>query len=137
MIKRIWENNLISASNVFYYKHEQTYPAYVSKYDWNRDKQVILLNILRGERWHYLALKRHIIIMKRDNIQTPQRFLLAKLSSLFLNWKQTWISWKRYEKKDFCNVVMPSKDTRILWFNQHQKSDKVSLIIYVDFECLI
>ena len=41
------------------------------------------------------------------------------------------------ENKDFCNVIMPSEDTKILEFNQYQKSDKVIFIIYVDLECLM
>ena len=41
------------------------------------------------------------------------------------------------ENKDFCNVVMPFEDTKILEFNKHQKSDKVTFIIYSDFECLM
>ena len=39
--------------------------------------------------------------------------------------------------KDFCNVIMPSEDTKILEFNQYQKSDKAPFIIYVDLECII
>ena len=27
------------------------------------------------------------------------------------------------ENKDFCNVMMPSEDTKIVEFNQYQKSD--------------
>ena len=32
---------------------------------------------------------------------------------------------------------MPSEGTKILEFNQYQKSDKAPFIIYVDFECII
>ena len=32
---------------------------------------------------------------------------------------------------------MPSEDTKILEFNQYQKSDKVPFVIYADLECLI
>ena len=32
---------------------------------------------------------------------------------------------------------MPPEDTRILKFNQYQKSDKASSIIYADLECII
>ena len=32
---------------------------------------------------------------------------------------------------------MPSEDTKILDFNQQQKSDKTPFIIYADLECLI
>ena len=41
------------------------------------------------------------------------------------------------ENKDFCNVVIPSEDSKILELNQYQKSDKAPFIIYADFECLI
>ena len=32
---------------------------------------------------------------------------------------------------------MPSEDTKILEFNQYQKSDKVPFITYTDLECII
>ena len=41
------------------------------------------------------------------------------------------------KKKDFCNTVMPSEDTKILEFNQYQKSDKAPFVICSDLECLI
>ena len=41
------------------------------------------------------------------------------------------------ENKDFCNVIMPSGDTKILEFDKYQKSDKIPIIIYADLECVI
>ena len=32
---------------------------------------------------------------------------------------------------------MPSEDTKIVEFNQNQKSDKATFIIYADLECII
>ena len=32
---------------------------------------------------------------------------------------------------------MPSEDTKMLEFNQYQKSDKATFIIYADVECII
>ena len=32
---------------------------------------------------------------------------------------------------------MPSEDTKILEFNQYQKFDKATFIIYADLECII
>ena len=32
---------------------------------------------------------------------------------------------------------MPSKDTKILEFNQYKKSDKAPFFIYADLECLL
>ena len=40
------------------------------------------------------------------------------------------------ENKDFCNVLMPSEDTKILGLNQYQKSNKALFIIYANLECL-
>ena len=34
------------------------------------------------------------------------------------------------ETKYFCNVIMPSEDTKILEFNQYQKSNKAQFVIY-------
>ena len=42
---------------------------------------------------------------------------------------------KKY--KNFCNVIMPSEDTKILEFNEYKKSDKTSFIIYADIECIM
>ena len=38
-------------------KKRKIYPAYVSKNNSNREKQVIILMIPNGEGWHYLAVK--------------------------------------------------------------------------------
>ena len=49
-----------------YYKKEKKYPAYISKHNLNREKQVILLMVQNGVgcevksegQWHYLAVKK-------------------------------------------------------------------------------
>ena len=41
------------------------------------------------------------------------------------------------QNKDFCNALKSSEDTKILQFNQYQKSNKAPFIIYADLECLI
>ena len=41
------------------------------------------------------------------------------------------------ENKNFCNVIMPSEDTKIWTFNQYQKSDKAPFIVYAGFQCII
>ena len=39
--------------------------------------------------------------------------------------------------KNFCTVIIPSKDTKVFEFNQYQKSDQVSFIVYPDVEFII
>ena len=45
-------------------KKKKIYPAYVSKHNSNREKQVILLMISNGEKWHYLALEKLSALLK-------------------------------------------------------------------------
>ena len=47
--KKFEKNNVTIALNVLYAKKEKIYPAYVSKYNSNREKQVILLMISNRE----------------------------------------------------------------------------------------
>ena len=48
-------------------KKEKKYPFYVSKNNWNHEKEVILLIIPNGEGRHYVAAKFSFI--KRNNIK--------------------------------------------------------------------
>ena len=41
------------------------------------------------------------------------------------------------KNKDFCGVAMPSEDTKMLEFDENQKSDNTLYIIYADLEFLI
>ena len=58
-MEKIENKNITTAVDVLYAKKEKIYPAYVSKHNSNREKQVILLMILNGEGWHYLAEKNY------------------------------------------------------------------------------
>ena len=43
------KNNVTIALNVLYAKKEKIHPAYISKHNSNREKQVILLMVSNGE----------------------------------------------------------------------------------------
>ena len=62
---------------------------------------------------------------------------LSELPSFFYNRKQTLSHKKLCANKDFCNVANFSEDTKILEFNQCQKSNIAPFIIYADLEFLI
>ena len=68
--KKCKKNNVAIALNVLYVKKEKIYPAYLSKHNSNREKQVIILMISNGEKlWHHLAVKKNISIMKMNHIK--------------------------------------------------------------------
>ena len=63
--------------------------------------------------------------------------LLFELSSFIWNKNKFESREKMCKKKNICNIVMPSEDTKMLEFNQYHKSDKAPFIIYVDLGSLI
>ena len=59
------------------------------------------------------------------------------LSSFFSNKKKLESHRKIFKNKDFCNILMPCEDIKILQFSQYQKYDKLPFVIYAGLECLI
>ena len=57
--KKFEQNNKTIALNILYlpYNTKQIRPAHISKYNYKRDNQVILLMITDKEKWHYLGVK--------------------------------------------------------------------------------
>ena len=114
-----------------YTKKEKLYPAYVSKHNPNREKHVILLMISNeekgrvakseGRRWHFLAVKK---------VSSLLRGITCCLNCFpsFPTENKLQSNKRLCENKDFCNITMPSEDTKILEFNQCQKSDKAPLL---------
>ena len=54
------------------------YPAYVSKHNRIREKQVILLMIPNGERWHYLTVKKLSALLRGITSQHHDDFFCLK-----------------------------------------------------------
>ena len=97
------------ALSVLYTKKEEIYPSYVSEHNSNPEKQLILLMISNRENcFHSFATENKLQLHKRV-----------------------------YENKDFCDIIMPFEDTKILKFNRCQNSDKAPSFIYADLECII
>ena len=86
MIGKNDKNNLTIALNVSYAK----YPAYVSKHNWNCQKQVILLMIQMVKDGIISCNKKSLCIIMRSNAETLWWFLLIQLPSFLRNTKQTW-----------------------------------------------
>ena len=93
----------------------------------------------RKKLWHYFSVKKRSALLRgitSKNKNNGDFYCLNCLHSF--RTKKKLESHKRECKNiDFCNVIMPSKDTKLLEFNQYQKSDKAPFIIYADLECTI
>ena len=82
-----------------------------------------LLMILNWEEWHYLAVKKVPALLRR--ITSKHHFYCLNCLHSFATEKKLETHKKNCDNKDFSNVIMSSKDTKILEFYQCQKSDKV------------
>ena len=130
--------------------------AYKSKYNHNRENQVVLLMITIGEKsdeaekWHYITLKS---VGTADGFNCPIRSFSRLFRGITANNNGNFYclgclhsfgtdnALKIYEilcdNKDYCYVGMPSKDYKTLKYNHDEKSLKVPFTIYADLECLL
>ena len=136
--KKFEKNNVTVALNILYAKKQKIYPAYVSKYNSSHEKQVILLMNSNGEKqWHYIAVKKLSALLRGITSKHHGGFYYLKCLHSCTTEKKLKSHKKVCKNKNFCNIMMPSEDTKILEFNQYQKSDKSQFIIYADLECII
>ena len=96
-------------------------------------KNIIFLMISNREKlWHYLAVKRLSALLRGIDSKHHGDFYCLNCLYSFATKKRE--SHKKLcENKDFCNFMMSSKDTKILEFDQCQKSDKALLTFYAYF----
>ena len=137
--KTFEKNNPTIALNILYINEKEIFPVYVSKHNSTGEKHIILLMIPNEEKegWHYLAVKKHSALLR--GITSKHHDYLYCLNCLhsFTTENKLKSPEKICKNKDFCGIVMPSEKDKILEFNQHIKSDKMSCIIYADIESLI
>ena len=115
-------------------KKKSIHPANISKHNSDCKKQIILLVIPNGEGWHYLAVKKLPALLRGNTSKHHDHFYCLNCLHSFTTVNFATVN---FMKKDLCNIIMPSEDTKLLKFNQYRKSDKARFIIYVDVECLI
>ena len=100
----------------------------------NREKQEAKSKGRR--RWHYLAVKklsallRGITSKNNGNLYCLNYFHSSRTKKKLETHKRV------CKNKDFYNVIMPSEDTKVLEFNQYQKSEKAPFIIHANLECI-
>ena len=127
------KNNVTTALNVLYTKKEKIYLAYVSKHNPNGEKQVILLMIPNGEKWHYLSVKKLSALLRGITSKHDGDFYCLNCLYSFRTKSKLDLLKKVCENKDFCNIIMPFEDTilafiQILEFNHYRKSGKTPFI---------
>ena len=107
------KNNVTNAFNVLHAKKEKIYPAYVSKYNSNCEKQLILLMIPNGEKlWKYLAVKKLSAVLRGIIFKYYGDFYCLNHLHSFRTKNKLESLKKECENKDFSNVIMPSEELK-------------------------
>ena len=94
--------------------------AYRSEYNHNRKKQVILLKITDGKKWHYLAVTKLSALLEGKSSNHHGDFYC-------LNFFNSYTSNKLKEQEEICNnhdsfhIEMPKCFEKILKYNPGEK----------------
>ena len=137
--KKFELNNESLALNILYVPHKtrKIHLAYKSKHNLTREKQVILLMIADGEKWHYLAEKRLSALLNEITANHNEDFYCLNCFHAYTTENKLEKHKKIFENHDYCHVEMPNEDNKIVKYNQGEKSIRYPFIIYADLECLL
>ena len=136
--KKIESNNEI-ARNILYVPHntKKINIAYKSKHNLTREKQVILLMISNGEKWHYLTVKNLSGLLRGITSNHAGDFYCLNCFCAYSTKTKLEKPKKICENHNYCHVEMPTKVNNIIKYNQGEKSIKMPFTIYADLECLL
>ena len=136
--KKFELNNEV-ALNILYIPHNtrKIQVAYKSKNNLTCDKQVILLMITDGEKWHYLTVKNLPGLLRGITSTHKEDFYCLNGFHSYRTKNKLELHEKICENHNYCNVEMPTKNNNIIKYNQGEKSIKLLFVIYADLECLL
>ena len=122
--KKFESNNKSIALNILYVPHntEKIRHAYKSKYNLNRENQVILLMITDGEKWHYLAVKSLSAFFRGRAGNNNGDVYCLNLFCLYRTENKLKKHKKVCENHDYYYVEMPENDNKILKYNQRERN---------------
>ena len=111
--------------------------AYKSKNNLTCDKQVILLMITDGEKWHYLTVKSLSGLLRGITSTHKQDFYCLNCFRSYRTLNKLEVHKKICENHNYCHIEMPNKDNNIIKYNQGEMSIKLPFVAYADLECLL
>ena len=132
-------NNKTIALNVLYIPHntKTISVAYRSEYNNKRKKQVILLMITDGKKWHYLAVTNLSALLKGNSSNHKGDFYCLNCFSSYTTKNKLKEHEEIYSNHDSCHIEIPKWVEKILKYNPGEKSLKAPFAIYLDLECLL
>ena len=137
--KKFGLNNGSIALSILYVPHKtgKIHLAFKSKHNLTREKQVILLMITDGEKWHYTAVTRLSGLLRGVTGNNNGDFYCSNCFHAYRTKSKLETHKKVCENHDYCHVEMPNEDNKIIKYNQGEKSIKSPFIFYADSEYLL
>ena len=114
--KKLESNNESIALNILYVPHKtgKISLAYKAKHNLTRGKQVILLMITDGEKWHYTAITRLSGLLRGITSNHNGDFYCLNCFRAYTTKNKLEAHKKICENHDYCHVEMPNKDNKIV-----------------------
>ena len=119
------------------YNTKQINIAYKSKNNLTQKRQIILLMISDGQKWHYLVVKNLSGLLRGLRSNHKEEFYCLNYFHSYKTENKLESHKKICENHDYCHVEMPTKDNNIIKYNHGEKSMKLPFVIYADLECLL
>ena len=126
-------------------------PEYISKFNYTRKVQVVLLKISDGDKWHFLALKSDT--EENSDCMKPTKSFSKLMRDISSNSHESYYCFGCFHSfrckstlekhtqlckdHDFCKIKLPENDKKIKEHKQGSKALQMNDIINVDLECLL
>ena len=137
--KKFEQNSKSIPLNILFepYNTKQIRPAYISKYSYKCDNQVVFLMITDNEKWHYLAVKSVSGLLRGITSNYNGHFYCLNCFHSYTTTSKRKKHQRICRDHDFCYVNMPTENNKILKYNPGEESLKVPFIIYADLVCML
>ena len=103
--------------------------AYKSRHSLTREKQVILLMVTDGEKWHCLVVKNLLELLRGVTSNHNGDFYCLNCFNSYSTKTKLEAHKKTCENHDYCRVEMPIKENNTIKYNQGEKSIKLPFAI--------
>ena len=111
--------------------------VYKSKYNNKRKKQVILLMIGDGKKYHYLAVTDLSALLQKISSNHKEDFYCLNCFNSYTTKNKLKEHEEIFNNHDSCPIEAPKRVEKILKYNPAEKSLEAPFAIYLDLECLL
>ena len=109
--------------------------AYRLEYNKKRKKQVILLMVTDGKKWHYLAVTNLSELLAKKSSNHDGGFYCLNCFNSYTSKNKLKEHEEICNNQDSCHIEMPKWVEKILKYNPGEKLLKAPFSIYLDLEC--